>query len=233
MVAVDGRKSLRIGVELMRILLSVAIIALSFVPAMAQDAHDWSGLYGSLFAGFGSGSTEHVNPPGRTGDLDIDGALGGAAIGFDFQNGDWVAGVVADIAASSIDGSHGPALFNPGPNSFNCGTGPCITKVNWISTIRGRVGFATGRLLPYLTGGLAIAGVDATIPNDPTLTAGDRTETGWTAGGGLDVAIDENWSAGGQILYTDIDDWRYDNDGSVFTADARFTTFTFVVTYRH
>lgn len=216
----------------MRILLSAAIIALSVGPALSQDAYDWSGLYGSLFAGYGTGDTEHVNPPGTTGDLSINGAIGGAGVGFDFQNGDWVAGVVADIAASGIDGSHGPALFNPGPSSFNCGSGPCITEVNWLATIRGRVGFATGNLLPYVTAGLAIAGVNAIIPGDPTLTAGDGTETGWTAGGGLDIALDENWSAGGQVLYTDIGSWRYDNDGSVFTADARFTTVLFVVTYR-
>ena len=113
------------------------------------------------------------------------------------QNGNIVAGIVADIAVSGIDGSHGPALFNPGPNSFGCETGPCITEADWISTIRGRLGIAMGNVLPYLTAGLAIAGVNAIIPGDPTLTAGDSTETGWTGGAGVDIASDENWSAGG------------------------------------
>jgi outer membrane immunogenic protein len=195
--------------------------------ALAADVmapvYDWSGAYLGLQAGYGWGDTEHFNPPGRTGTLDIDGFAGGLEGGFNFQSDALVLGLEADISLSNIEGSHGPALFNPGPNSFNCGSGPCITEVNWLSTARLRAGYAMDNFLPYVTGGVAVGGVDATIPNDPTLTAGDSTQVGWTVGAGLEYGFNNNISAKFEYLYVDLGEWRYDNNNSNFSADANFS----------
>src|SRR3974390_2643958 len=44
---------------------------------------------------------------------------------------------------------------NSGSGLAFCGAGPCNTKQNWIGTTRGRVGYAFGAFMPYLTAGAA------------------------------------------------------------------------------
>ena len=60
----------------------------------------------------------------------------------------------------------------------------------------GRVGAAFDRLLVYGKGGLALAEDQSTL-TDFTGTAASNSllRTGWTAGAGLEYAIDQNWSA--------------------------------------
>ena len=86
------------------------------------------------------------------------------------------------------------------------------------AAIRGRVGYAFGRLLPFATGGLAaadfklqsnIGGFNYSLNNGNGLyyfaAANDRslTRLGWTIGGGADYAIDNNWSVRGEYRYSD------------------------------
>ncbi|RWF65253.1 MAG: porin family protein [Mesorhizobium sp.] len=207
----------------------VAISADAVIDTLpVESAYNWSGAYLGGFIGYGFGDTEHLNPPGETGNLDIDGVIGGVAVGYNYQVDHYVLGVEADIAWSGIDGSHGPALFN----TFNCGSGPCETEVNWLATIRGRAGYAFDNILPYVTGGVAIGGVDARIQNAPTLQDGEETQIGWTVGAGIEYGITQQWTAKVEYLYTDLGDWRYDSDGSDFSATAKFSAVKFGVNYR-
>ncbi|TIQ26700.1 MAG: porin family protein, partial [Mesorhizobium sp.] len=111
-------------------------------------------------------------------------------------------------------------------------SGPCETEVNWLATIRGRAGYAFDNILPYVTGGVAIGGVDARIQNAPTLQDGEETQIGWTVGAGIEYGITQQWTAKVEYLYTDLGDWRYDSDGSDFSATAKFSTVKFGVNYR-
>ena len=72
-----------------------------------------------------------------------------------------------------------------GPFALTTAEG-AAAKVEWVSTVRSRLGFAFDRVLVYGTGGVA------------------RTHVGWTAGGGIEAAITSNLSAKVEYLYTDL-----------------------------
>ena len=85
------------------------------------------------------------------------------------------------------------------------------SRSDWMATVRGRIGLAPGRWLVYGTGGVAFA--DSRSSDTlafPTLApaalftstgARSSTQTGWTAGGGVEWAFDDHWTARGEYLY--------------------------------
>jgi opacity protein-like surface antigen len=78
-------------------------------------------------------------------------------------------------------------------------------------TIRARTGFAFDRVLIYGTGGVAFAGfssifsVNGTDAIGPFFAngRGSTTRVGWTAGGGVQYAINNNWSVRVEYRYSD------------------------------
>lgn len=96
------------------------------------------------------------------------GGLVGGTIGYNFQpGGPWVWGLEADLGYFSH------------------------SDQKYLGTARGRLGYATGNFLPYITGGLAVM-------ND----AGSA-RAGWTLGGGVEYALMRNISVKGEYLYVD------------------------------
>jgi len=83
-------------------------------------------------------------------------------------------------------------------------------EMDWLATIRGRVGVATSDLLLYATGGFAIADVQQSIrvtaPNGNAFagSSSDRAE-GWTAGGGFEWAMSRHWRLKGEYLFVQLD----------------------------
>jgi outer membrane immunogenic protein len=86
------------------------------------------------------------------------------------------------------------------------------SRINYIGTVRGRVGYAWDRFLIYGTGGFAygqvnftanaaaeVVGVAAAIS-----TSQNNTRTGWTAGGGFEYAITKNLTAKTEYLYVNL-----------------------------
>ena len=96
----------------------------------------WTGPYVGINGGWGWGNG------------DMDGALLGVTAGYNWQVNQAVFGIEGDINWSDISG--------PGA----C-TGPvgCTTQNNWLGTVRGRLGWAAGQFMPYVTGGLAVGDV--------------------------------------------------------------------------
>jgi outer membrane immunogenic protein len=77
----------------------------------------------------------------------------------------------------------------------------CETKVPWFGTARVRVGYPVDRLFPFFTLGVAIGEVTMT----PADASTDRdTKVGFIIGGGLEYAIQANWSAKIEYLYADL-----------------------------
>ena len=76
-----------------------------------------------------------------------------------------------------------------------CAAG-CLTKNTWLSTARGRVGYAFDRYLcmPPPAPPLAMSG-----QTSPTAPISSSTESGWTVGAGIEVALGRNWSAKARI----------------------------------
>ena len=112
--------------------------------------------------------------------FDVKGGLFGGQVGYNWQFGQFVYGLEADVDWTDI---HGNSLVN---GAAGCAANVCSTKNNFLSTARGRVGYAVDRWMPYLTGGLAVGNIDTTTP---FTTGVDQTKAGWTIGGGVEFAL--------------------------------------------
>ena len=87
-----------------------------------------------------------------------------------------------------------------GKNSACLGAG-CEPRSTWLATVRGRAGWAWDRVLFYGTGGAAFGNVQAGGIGGPFDSA---TQTGWTAGAGVEWAFLPNWTAKVEYLYVDL-----------------------------
>lgn len=68
------------------------------------------------------------------------------------------------------------------------------------------LGYAVGPVLPFVSAGVAVGRVsgelDGECPGDDW--CGSDTKTGWTAGGGLEWAFNDKWSAKAEYLFVDL-----------------------------
>lgn len=160
-------------------------------PDYGPPRYLWTGLYVGLQAGYGSADAYHFTPGGVYGSPEIDGFIGGGTLGYNFQTGQVVWGIETDFSFADMSGRE------------SCGIGlTCRASLDWLWTIRGRVGLDMNGWMPYFTGGFAVADVSAS----DNLGSGSDTVSGWTIGGGLEVKLDRNWSFKGEYLYVDLDD---------------------------
>jgi outer membrane immunogenic protein len=66
------------------------------------------------------------------------------------------------------------------------------------------------RWLVYATGGFAVAGVEAIVNTDTDGSlAATQTRWGWTAGGGIETSLFQNWSLKLEYLYVGLEDKNY------------------------
>jgi outer membrane immunogenic protein len=87
-----------------------------------------------------------------------------------------------------------------GSTNVLCAPG-CSTRNHWLATARGRLGYAFNRFLPYLTAGLALGDISATLPGFP---GGSITNAGWTVGLGLEYGMLSNVSIKAEYLFVDL-----------------------------
>jgi outer membrane immunogenic protein len=169
----------------------------------------WSGFYFGVNVGGGIGNSRSDftvgGPPFAAVNNAFSGAVGGGQAGFNWQTGVGVIGFETDFQASGIRGSINTACV-PGI----CGLPLSATyndKVPWFGTVRGRLGAAASSWLIYVTGGYAYARIetDALAAAGPAAVAFSLqdTKSGWTAGGGIEVALAPGWSARLEYLYLD------------------------------
>jgi outer membrane immunogenic protein len=196
--------------------LCVSTAALGFVlatlaPAAATDlgvepiykaplepVAPWSGSYTAGWGGSAGGTA--VLPNNAIGaDLTSRPDLGnfGIASGFNFQKGNVVLGYEADSSAS------GRRAFEFPPNSAFSND----AQDRWLSTFRGRVGYAQDNWLLYATAGGALGNVASTIPS--LALSEQHWHLGWTAGGGVEVKLTTDWTAKIEYLYVGLQDKSY------------------------
>ena len=167
--------------------LSVAPLYKAPPPAMAP-AYNWSGFYLGINGGGGWGHSNWDTSSDRIG---LSGGLVGGTAGYNWQIGRAVLGLEGDIDWANLKGTNTSTL---------CPLG-CSTSDTWLSTVRGRAGYAFGGVLPYVTGGLAVGDIRAATPGFAGAT---NTSAGWTAGAGVEFALPGNWSAKAEYLYVDL-----------------------------
>lgn len=155
---------------------------------VAPAAFSWSGFYVGANLGYAFGSSDWTSPAVST---DPSGVLVGLTLGYNYQTGIWVWGLEGDIAYSTVEGD------------VACGAGTCTTALNWLGTARARIGYGGwSNFLPYITGGVAIGGLEAT--NSARTGSGKDTSIGWTAGLGLEYAMFSSWTFKLEYLYVDL-----------------------------
>src|SRR5262249_35372941 len=74
-------------------------------------------------------------------------------------------------------------------------------REQWLSTFRGRVGYARENWLVYATGGAAPANVANSIFPPAGPISDQQWHWGWTAGRGLEVKVHQDWWAKMQYPY--------------------------------
>ena len=142
------------------------------------------------------------------------GFLGGGQIGYNWQTGNFVAGLEADIDGASASRSLSQInLPQPPFPARSAITTTVSNKLDYLGTFRGRLGIAvTNPLLLYVTGGLAYGrtelGVSSVCPTcGPArnlATVNSPTHAGWTIGGGFEWMIVPHWSVKAEYLYYDL-----------------------------
>jgi outer membrane immunogenic protein len=174
---------------------------------VAPLVYSWTGFYLGINGGGGFGRSAWDT----TGNFDISGGVVGGTAGYNYQVGQAVFGVEADIDWADIKGS---------TSSAGCPFG-CKTSDSWLGTVRGRLGYAADRFMPYITGGGAFGDVKAETPGFSS--SDDRA--GWTVGAGLEFAIAQNWTAKAEYLYVDLGKFNCGAScGGPATNNVSFTT---------
>jgi outer membrane immunogenic protein len=162
----------------------------AYVPA--APVFSWTGFYVGLNAGGAFGDSSWTTPAGAVSSFSTIGALAGAQIGGNYQIGQFVIGAEADADWQNLRGATASGVCAPAI------IGGCAVASNWLATVRGRAGFAADRVLLYITGGGAFTNVK---PSTGALPYGGGSEAGWTAGGGVEYAFTDNWTAKFEYLY--------------------------------
>ena len=179
-------------------------------------ASDPSTCYYSNFGGGAGGRSMNAIGNGSASDTAF---TGGGQIGYNWQSNNVLLGVEADINSMRTSASRS-ATAAYGPGFTTGGSFTDTVSTDWLITTRARLGYATGNMLAYFTGGLAFANVKHTHSfgeygfgtgapcgsnniNFCEFPSSASTKTGWTIGGGVEWALDARWSLKAEYLYAD------------------------------
>jgi outer membrane immunogenic protein len=176
-------------------------------PVAVAAINNWTGFYLGAMGGYAKEDASFAP---------VSGGFAGGTIGYNWQTGPWVLGAEGDLDWASVKGSTA---------AIGCTTANCSTENTWLGTVRGRVGYAFDRFMPYITGGVAFGGVNA---NQAPFTGGSSTQVGWVVGAGLEFAVINNITAKVEYLHYDLGSFTCGlncgngiiNDQVSFSADA-------------
>lgn len=168
------------------------------VEAIALPTFNWSGFYAGLLAGpAGLTSTGSASIGAGSGNDDLYalGATAGVDLGFNWQFApNFVAGLEAD--ASWLGGNRTYCDIN------DCGGLVLQMKNDFLATLRVRAGYAFNRSLLYVTGGAAYMNrSNGFIDFGGPMISRSAHNIGWTAGGGLETALNDHWTLKTEYLY--------------------------------
>jgi outer membrane immunogenic protein len=206
-------------------------------PAPVVAPPSWTGFYVGVHAGINwqLASAEYAAPHfGSTGASlpagNAAGFIGGGQIGYNWQFApQWVIGVEGTISGLTGKATAKPEFTLTKGNGFS-------SEINWLATIRGRVGWLVDPdTMIYGTGGAAWGGVkNSANPNGfgsstaaAVTKSESKTKSGWVAGGGIEHILGgawSHWTLGVEVLYVDLGDSTprvsVDNKGTKFNNKA-------------
>jgi len=160
----------------------------------------WAGLYVGAQVGYQGGATRafFATDPGNAylgpeTPFNQQGVVAGLHLGYNWQMSQFVFGLEGDIEGSSFSGEK----VDFAAYSF---TDTLRTPVE--GSIRGRVGYTVDRALFYATGGSAFESNRYTVVDPYGADSATTGRVGWTAGVGVEYAIDPHWSVRAEYRYT-------------------------------
>jgi outer membrane immunogenic protein len=176
----------------------------AYIPAMAP-VYNWGGIYFGVNGGYGFGTSKWTTNSGfTTGDFNVSGFVAGPTLGANVQADAFVFGIETDFDSTWIKGS---------PSALNCAGLICETKTTWLATARGRIGYAADRVLVFGTAGGAFGNVEEGINS----TFAGTVKAGWTAGGGIEAAFAQNWTARVDYLFVSLENASFNNGATITT----------------
>ena len=196
------------------------------IGEVAAATTKWSGFYIGPSAGWANadidfpGAPAHpAGPPRQT----LEGAVLGGQIGYNWQINGLVLGVEADASWGDLGGTVKDGNYMTETQS-----------IDWMGSVRGRVGYAFGSLLPYLTAGImwdrASAGVacpsgaEYGFCKSGAFDFSDKqVHQGFVWGGGVEHAIASRMSVRVEALYADMGDETYTLGGSPWKVEHELT----------
>jgi high affinity Mn2+ porin len=182
-----------------------------------QSVFDWTGFYIGAHTGYSRGSSNAVlsDPASSASSNSFSGVIGGVQAGYNVRlPSGMLLGVEADITFPNYLTSNSVVSSLPTARSA------LTEQWDYVGTVRGRVGYATGPWLAYATGGLAWAG--ERFLNSPAVGSEEKilnTRLGWAAGGGVEYAFAPHWSARLEYLYS-----RFEKADIAFPSAMRYTS---------
>jgi outer membrane immunogenic protein len=226
--------------------LLLTIIALSTaIHANAADISkpNWDGFYAGLALGHGSSyvkpeskiehagyfneigtaSDENQVNPILQGKIKESSLTGSALLGYNFQSGNFVYGIEADLTRinSSLSKSYGPITYDTAPtHTFNTNV---KVKSDYQFSVRPKIGYAKDNFLFFASLGPSISRFETTHTYSDTLLANSsvsekKTVVGLSDSIGAGYATGNGWSLRGEYIvskYSNIfdSDEDFDNDG--------------------
>jgi outer membrane immunogenic protein len=185
-----------------------------------SDAHTFT-----VFSPTGYFATSSVPAIGTVGNQNLapSGFSGGGTAGVNLQRKSLVYGGELDFGSMPLSASKTGTATYPccAPTAF---TATQTISTDWLFTGRGRLGFATGKLLVYGTGGLAAANFSyKALFTDTFATAHENASVsqkrkGFIGGGGTEFRMSQHWSLKGEYLFADF--------GQGQTVSSNLTAFT-------
>ena len=181
-------------------------------PMIVDRSFDWTGFYLGGHVGYGWGKASADFPISFfAGDpafpyQDLDGVIGGAQIGYNYQVNWLVLGVEGDFSGADIKQRSSNSAF-VGVNTTS------EADVKWLASVRGRVGAAFNSILIYGTGGAAWSKLQLSTQSSFAPGAFLRNwfdgqgvvHDGWVAGAGVEWAFSSNWIARAEYLHYEFD----------------------------
>jgi opacity protein-like surface antigen len=206
----------------------ISVLALT-APAFAADlapppipvsVFTWTGPYIGAQIGYAWGDNfgnfAFVTPGGIIGASALggiaQGVIGGGHAGYNLQISQWVIGLEGSVDGATVTRNVISGFPDPtDPTGTRAASVTSSVRSTVQGSIRGRAGFAWDRLLIYGTGGVAFGGFTSNLQLSgidvigPFFASGSRSSTrvGWTAGGGVQYTINNNWSIMAEYRYSD------------------------------
>jgi outer membrane immunogenic protein len=190
-----------------------------------SSLYNWTGFYGGFNLGDKFDGADDVHTEGQAAPnianiaggarpgfvpLNRNGFIGGVQGGYNYQFGSFVTGIEADFDYLDSRDSNTVVTSQlvtglPLANTFS-------SRLDYLGTVRGRVGVTYDRALFYATGGFAYGQSEHRVDMLGAASAGNlqfagnnsQLKTGYAVGAGVEYAVTNNWSVKGEYLFYDL-----------------------------